>query len=310
MKKLILAFLASSIFWFTTAFAAGIDHFEVEFTPNTAKVGESLDLTIEAVDKNNETILDYDGTILIFSESDPEAELPSALEENTYTFSPADQWKIKFENSVKFKNPGLQNIHIYDLNDDTVFWVAEAEIEEEVVAQNIDISIISPENGLTIWENSMGVSGATQKNHQVKIIVNGTSEFTTTSNADGIFEKVVDGLADGDNIFKAQVLDADMNVVWESDEVSIRVDLNSLSIKNVKTTPEEVDTENSFEVEVIANAWLNEVSVVIDDVLTIWPPSPWDIILGRKVWIPFTTPPRLTFNIQSQSSYVAFFMGP
>jgi len=50
-----------------------------------------LDLTIEAVDKNNVAVNDYKGMILIFSESDPEAQLPIVLEENTYTFKSSDQ---------------------------------------------------------------------------------------------------------------------------------------------------------------------------------------------------------------------------
>jgi hypothetical protein len=50
-----------------------------------------MDLVIEAVDKNNNVIPSYDGTIIIFSETDPEAILPSALKDNTYQFQAADQ---------------------------------------------------------------------------------------------------------------------------------------------------------------------------------------------------------------------------
>lgn len=266
-KKIILAYLASTICSFSWVFASWIDHFEVEFTPNEVKVNESLDLTIEAVDKNNATVLDYKGTILIFSESDPEAELPSALEENTYTFSAADQWKIKFENWVKFKSIWIQNIHIYDLNDDTVFWVAEASVSWEAVVTNLDISIISPESWLTIWENSIVVSWTTQKNYQVKIIINWTEEYLTTSNDDWIFEKKVENLEDWNSTIKAQILDADSNVVWESEEVSIKIELNSLNIKNIKLTPETVDAWDSFEIEVISNPWLTDINAVINDIL-------------------------------------------
>lgn len=283
-KKTLIAFLASTICSFTWVFAAWIDHFEVEFNPNAAKVGESLDLTIEAVDKNNETVLDYDGTILIFSESDPEADLPSALEENTFTFSASDQWKIKFENSVIFKEAWLQDIHIYDLNDDSVFWVAEAEIEEEVEIKSLDIDIITPEDWLTIGKNSIWVSWTTQKNHKVKIILNDTEEFEVTSNNDWIYEKTVDWLADWDNQFKAQVFDADWNMVGESDEVQLRVELDSLNIKGVSVSPEAVDPENSYEVEVVANPKLDEVNVIINDVLTkLDETSPW-VYTAKMYW--------------------------
>jgi hypothetical protein len=267
LKKIILFFLASSICSYTWVFASWIDHFEVKFEPTTVKVNESLDLTIEAMDKNNTVVTNYDWTILIFSESDPEAELPSDLKENTYTFSTEDQWKIKFENWVKFKSAGLQNIHIYDLNDDTVFWVAEATITESKTVSNIDISIIAPENGLTIWKNTIWISWTTQKNHKVKIIVNGKDEYTTTSNDEWVFEKEIENLKDWDNKFKAQVLDADSKIIWESDEVSIKIELNSLAVKNVKLTPKIVDSESNFEIEITSNPGLTKINAIIDDVL-------------------------------------------
>ncbi|MDP2090294.1 MAG: hypothetical protein Q8K30_01735 [Candidatus Gracilibacteria bacterium] len=267
-KKLILAFLASTICSYSGVFAAGVDHFEVKFTPLTAKVGEALDLEIEAVDKNGKTVPGYKGTILIFSETDPEAVLPSILEENTYTFTTSDQGKVKFENAVIFKSAGLQDINIYDLNDDTVLGIAEAQISADTSIKNIEISISSPENGLTIGKNSISVSGLTQKNHQVKIIVNGKEEISTTSNDSGIYEKTIEKLADGENSFKAQVLDASGKVVGESKEVKIKVEESNLNIKSVKANPNKVDPETSYDVEVITNPKLDEVSVIINDVVT------------------------------------------
>lgn len=211
--------------------------------------------------------------------------MPSALEENTYTFTAADQWKIKFENSVKFKTAWIQNINIYDLNDDTVFWIAEATISEETVIQDIDISILSPENWLTIWEDSINVSWKTKKNHQIKIILNSKDEIDTTSNDDWTFEILIENLIDWENTIKAQVLDADLNIIWESNEVSLKYDMSNLSIKNVSVTPEEVDSENSFEVEVLSNPNLMEVTIIIDDVVSILEEtSSW--LYAAKVFAP------------------------
>ena len=289
-KKLILAFLASSLLSFSSVFAAWIDHFEVKLNPESAEVWEALDLTIEAVDKNNTVITDYDWTILIFSESDPEATLPSALEENTYTYLASDQWVIKFENAVKFNNKWTQNIHIYDLNDDTVFWVAEAEITEAAIVENIDIEILSPENWLTIWENKIWISWKTQKNHQIKIIINWKNELKTTSNDSWNFEIEATDLVDWDNLIKAQVLDADWNVIWESDEVSIKVDINNLNIKNVKIIPESVDPENAYEIQVVANPNLTSVQIIVNDVLsTLEETESWiysvKLVSPNKPWI-------------------------
>jgi len=94
----------------SSVFAAGIDHFNVIMTPDQINAWESVDLSIEAADKNDVTVKDYSWTILIFSESDANAELPSALDQNTYSFMTSDQWLIKFENAVTFSQEWLQNI--------------------------------------------------------------------------------------------------------------------------------------------------------------------------------------------------------
>ena len=268
LKKSLLTIASFLVAAYSPIYAAGIDHFEVKLNPNSAKVWESLDLEIEAVDKNNMTVSDYVWEILIFSESDPEVELPSSLQENTYMFEPADQWKVKFENAVKFKANWLQDIHIYDLNDNTVYWVWEATIEKVEKPQNIDITIESPENGLTIWEDSITISWISNKNHQIKIIVNWSDEISTTTNNDWIFETTATWLNAWDNGFVAQILDSDWKKIWESSEVKIKVQLNELNIKNVAVNPAEVDAENSYEIEVTANPWLKEVTVIVNDIVT------------------------------------------
>jgi hypothetical protein len=133
------------LFGYTSVFAAGIHQFNVTLSSEAVQAGESLDLIIQAVDKNNEVVSDYNGTILIFSESDPEAELPSALEENTYTFSAADQGMVKFENAVSFKKSGKQDLYVYDLDDETVMGVAETDVAKEVTPTTAEIELISPE---------------------------------------------------------------------------------------------------------------------------------------------------------------------
>jgi len=195
---------------------AALDRFEVVLGQDTAEVGQSLDITITAVDKNGETVTDYDGSILVFSESDAAADFPNDLSENSYTFETANEWEVKFENAVKFSTAWAQDIHVYDLNDENILGIAEVVISEKDVAQALEISIYTPEKGLTIGKNSLKVSGGTSKNHQIKIVLNGDKEITTTSNDDGIFEKEITELIDGENSIQAFVLDSDENEIWSS----------------------------------------------------------------------------------------------
>ncbi len=266
---LLASFVLCSFFWFSQVFAATVDHFNVELNPSSAQVWEALDMTIEARDKNDAVITDYDGTIIVFSETDKEAEFPNTLEENTYTFKTSDQWMVKFENAVKFKNEGKQSVHVYDLNDDKIMGVAEVDITDSKQTQNVDISILSPETGLTIAENKINVSGTTKKNHRVVIILNNKDEITTTSNSEWVFEKELTNLPDGESVIKAVVMDADNKKVWESSSVNIKVNSSAPKVQSIKIDPRgEVEPETLISVEVVANMGLSEVKAIINDVIT------------------------------------------
>lgn len=267
--RILAGFIVTWILSFSTVLAAGIDHFNVTMTPDQINAWESLDLMIEAADKNDVTVKDYNGTILIFSESDGNAELPSALDQNTYTFMSSDQWVVKFENAVTFSAQGLQNIYIYDIDDDTIIGLGEVNVSKKVIIEDIAIDILSPENGLTIWDSNIKISGTTQKNHKIIVVLNDEqdSKLTTISNNNGDFEKEVINLKNGENTIIAHVLNADEEIVGSSNEINIKVESIAPTFKNVKVNPTSIETEWEYEVEVIASKELTNVSVIIDDVV-------------------------------------------
>ena len=256
-----------SVLWLGSVFAAGIDHFEVSFTPESAQLWESIDIEIKAVDKNNVVVDDYDGTILVFSETDPEVVLPDELNQNTYTFVEADQGMIRFENAIRFQQMGLQDIHVYDLNDDSVFGLGEANIEKQEVLDSLEIDILSPQHNITVGEKSIRISGTTQKNYQVHIIVNDENKAQTTSNNDGVFEYDVE-LSEWENTLVAQVLNADNNVIGASEEVKVLVASNLPSFKWLSYSPEEIETWASVDIEVVATAGLVSANIILNDIVS------------------------------------------
>lgn len=259
-----------SLFSIWSAFAAGpIDHFDVVLWKETAKVWEALDITISAVDKNSETITDYTGDILVFSESDVEAEFPTVLSENSYSFTSADEWSVKFENAVKFNNSWVQDLYVYDLNDENILWIAEITISESSETQNIEIKILSPENGVTLGKNNITISGTTQKNHQVRIIVNNQQDLFTTSNAEGLFEKEVEWLQQWANTLQAHVLNADNEKIGESERIDIKINSSAPEFKTITITPTgDIEAQSEVVIEVVSNIGLSSVNVIIDDVIT------------------------------------------
>ncbi len=271
MKWYIKIFVFLFSLWaFLPSYAAGVlDHFEVVLGMPEAKVGEALDITISAVDKNNEIITDYTWEILVFSESDQQAEFPSDLAENSYSFTTANEGSVKFENAVKFKNTWTQDIYVYDLNDENILWVAQVDISAEEVLQDLEILVLSPENGVTLGKNNITISGTTQKNHQVRIMVNNAQEYFTTSNADGVFEKEVEGLQQWANSLQAFVLNADNEVIWESDAVDIKINSNAPEFKKLTITPTgEIEAGSEISMELVSNVWLREVQIIINDIIT------------------------------------------
>ena len=236
----------------------------------SAKVGEALDITISAVDKNNEIITDYTWDILVFSESDKEAEFPNDLSENSYSFTTSNEWSVKFENAVQFKNAWKQDVYVYDLNDENILGLAEVTITENQAGANLDIEIQSPENGITIGQDSILVSGTTQKNYQVRISVNNSEGIFTTTNDQWVFEKKIEDLQQWANSIQAFVLDADDKVVGESKAISVKVDASLPSFKSITITPEgNVAADAPITITVVSSIWLTEVQAIIDDAITV-----------------------------------------
>lgn len=282
----VAVWLIFSLFSLSHVFAWTIDHFEVLVEPTKSQVGETVDITIEAKDSDNKKVNDYKGTIIIFSETEKDAEFPNELQDNTYEFTNENQGTVKFENAVKFKTVGNHTVQVYDLNDDKILWIGEVEITGKATTQSAEISLLSPETGITIWETTVTVSGQTQKNHRVILSINGTEEITTTSNNDGIFEKDVTWLKDWENSIVAYVLNADNNRIGQSIPVLLKVDTSNPILSSIKITPSgEVESESKIAVELVASLWLTTVSIIVDDILT----SLKDIGAGKYTW-EFTAP--------------------
>lgn len=250
-------------------FAAGaIDSFEIILWKNKANVGEALDITITAVDKNWEIVTNYRGDILVFSETDAQAEFPNDLAENKYSFTEINEWSVKFENAVKFKNTGTQDVYVYDLDDENILWVAEVEISQEDTESNVEIKILSPEEGVTLGKNDLILSWTTRKNYQIRITVNDDQDIFTTSNEDWVFEKEITDLIQWTNIFLTEILNADNEVIGTSERINIKIDSQLPEFKRISITPiGEVEAESKINIEVVSNTWLSEVQAIINDVI-------------------------------------------
>lgn len=266
--KILLLLLLS--FSFSPAFAAEIDYLDVKLWSDTTRVWEALDLTITAMDKDNNIVDDYLGTILVFSETDLKAELPSVLTEWTYTFTLSDAWVVKFENAVIFNTTGKQDLNVYDLNDETdsVAWIIEVEVlENNVVVETGAIEIRSPENNSTLTSRDITVAGKTSSNSRVIILAN-NKEFETISNSDGIFETTLDDMKDGNLTIAANLLSSDDEIIETSEAISIKVNAATPPIINISPIPPTGFPWYTIDMEILSEPGLTKAEMVLNDVIT------------------------------------------
>lgn len=271
MKNLLrLSALFLGLWFYGLSFAA-IDHFDIQATPTKVKVGESVDITLKAMDKDWNVVKDYVWEVLIFSQSDPKAEFPWVLTENTYKFKTWDAWVVKFENAVKFTKAWTQDINVYDISNEDIFGYAEVEVTNDAPAtQSWDISIKYPENGITLWTDKVKVSWTTLKNHKLKIVLNNEKETDSISNGEWLFEVELTSIPSWENTLKAKLFDADGKSIWESSEVFFKIEANTPKFKSIKLAPEalEYSPEYVVNVTVEATSWLTSLDVIINDVVS------------------------------------------
>lgn len=308
MKSLLKVFstLITISLYSTTLWAVTVEKFDIQTIPNKVKVWESVDIIVKALDKDWNVVKDYAWEVLIFSQSDPKAEFPWVLTENTYKFKASDAWVVKFENAVKFTKAWTQDINVYDTSNEDVFWLTEVEVTawEDTTSSKEDISINSPENGVTLWSDKVKVSWYTLKNHKVKIILNTDKEVEAISNWEWIFETELTSVPSWENSLVAKILDADWKVIWESSKILFKIESSAPKFKSIKVTPEwEVAWETILNVELEASNWLTDVSVVLNDLVEklnetskawiyAWtitaPKENWDykisVILKNEIW--------------------------
>ncbi|NDK07926.1 hypothetical protein EOM39_01615 [Candidatus Gracilibacteria bacterium] len=267
--KLIFAFILLFIFNYSYS-ASSVDHFDIKLGSDEIAIDKAVDMTIEAKDSDGNLVKDYRGTILIMSETDPKAEFPKEIKDNSYKFTESDGGKAKFENSLIFRNLGKQQVNVFDFNNEDVTGMAEINVIDESDEDVISIKISSPSDGSILTNNFITLAGSTKKNHQVSIKVTGTkTERTvkTESNSDGLYEKKIENLDDGDYKVYASVINSEGKEAGKTEEVKVSIKTKKPEFNSFKVKPYEIHPEDKINLEVKATKDLATVKVMIEDTI-------------------------------------------
>ena len=157
------------------ATASKADSFEVTTNPETTETWEAIDLTVKVLDKDWKVVKDYAWTIYITVDNDTKATIPYA---DWYTFEAADLWQKTFSKWLSFTKEWKMKVIVMDIDNDQL----EGAVDVTVWAggwdtggnASGDITITSPDNGMTIADWKVTVSGSTKKNSKIKFFLNGT----------------------------------------------------------------------------------------------------------------------------------------
>lgn len=274
MKRLFAALLSLAFLLpHPAVFAAGkVAKFSLTVN-QSAKVGEALDLTVKALDKDGGTVADYAGTVYVTVDNDSKATLPYA---EGYTFVAADQGAKTFSKGLAFSKVGNMTVSVIDIDDDKVEGIAKVNVTEGDVGPGVTgneaVTLSAPESGSTVSGTETDVVGTTKKNSKFQVFLNGTKSGEGQSDDKGAILYKLGGLSEENNVLEVKVLDGSDKEAGTSGKISFKLaadkgpEFKSITVKEGKS----VKAGTVLNVTVTAEPKLKEVSVSLGDSIEVF----------------------------------------
>ncbi len=263
---LIAVITLSSVAWSAESIPQKIHHFTLT-TPDSAKTGEAIDVTVEARDKDDKVISTYHGSVFFQAPSDFNATLPS--QGKAILFTESDKWVKKLSKAVIFKKVWEQSLEVSDAVEDASgkksIRVDAATDTSTASGKQDSITIITPANNdILNMGDFITVSGYSKKNSKVNIKLNGSDIATVPTDENWLYSKTLPTLTQQSNIIVTELLDG-TNKVTSSTQVRFSLSntnpvLNSLTIAPNATI--EISTPITLTID--ADPGLSEVSITLD----------------------------------------------
>ena len=226
-KTLIASVLALGILgiWFVAnnAHAADPDAFIVEVVPSSFDVNETVDITIKAAKANGEIVKEYQGDVFIEIEGIVDTADYTVPSDGLYTFLPQDQGVKLFSKGLAIKKSWTFTIKVSDIINDTIEWqktVIVGTTTDTTAAETI--TLISPIAGGIEKNNIVNVMATAPSlpNAPYEIYINNNLVSQGMTNANGDISAYVSGITEWDNILQIKILNANNEVIGESEITS------------------------------------------------------------------------------------------
>ncbi len=244
-KTLTVSVLALGMLWMgfvaNNVLAADPAAFSVEVTPSSFDVNEAVDITIKATTSNGETVKDYQGDVFIEVEGIVDTADYTVPSDGLYTFLPQDQGVKLFSKGLTIKKAGTFTIKVSDIINDSI--VGQKTIIVGTTAPTTTtetVTLISPVPG-GIEKNSIAnimASAPALPNAPYEIYIDNTAVSQWTTNANGDISAYVSGITEWDNTLQIKILNANNEVIGESEVVSFTYQpIKDGVFNNIKITP-------------------------------------------------------------------------
>lgn len=232
--------------------------------PTTAKVGEAIDITVRAIDKDHKVVTSYRGSI-IFNTDNIGDVIPAPGK--TVAFIADDNGEKKFSKGVIFKKSGKQKIFVNDVSDD-IMGEATIMVEAWTVTPTTNdqtVTITTPGKDTKIVGDMVTVSGNTRKNSKINIKLNGKDIGPVVSDDTWLFYKTITGLSQDSNTITADLVDGAGTIIASSSEVRFTRATDSSSTYGVTISPAStVEASSPIVITVDATPGLSELTILLD----------------------------------------------
>ncbi|MBP6981342.1 hypothetical protein KBB25_00990, partial [Candidatus Gracilibacteria bacterium] len=245
--------------------AQKIHHFTI-IAPPTTKVGQAIDIKVEARDKDDKIIPSYNGSVYFQSTTDFGATLPA--QGKSVQFKTSDNGAITISKAIIFKRAGSQTLTVTETIEDADGSVTiKVDPADDTTGSGSNtaetISIITPDNNSTITNDTVTVSGKTKKNSKISIKLNGKEVATVLSDDTGIYTKSLTDLTQSSNIISASVLDGNNTVIGTA-ESKFGVATDGPQLIGTSVTPTSVTTGDTVTITTEADPGLSDLSFILD----------------------------------------------
>ena len=256
------------VVWAADAIPQKIHHFAV-IAPDTAKVGEAIDVTVEARDKDDKLIPTYHGSVFFQASTDFNATIPSQGKAIQF-IQETDKGVKKFNKGVIFKKVGEQSLEVSDAVEDAsgkkTIKIDAADSTTTPSGSGTDtISILTPSNNdIVNMGDLVTISGYGKKNSKVNVKLNGSEFATVSTDENGLYSKTLPTLTQQSNIVMVDLLDG-TNKVLGTAQVRFSVSNTNPVMNSLTIAPNaSVEAGASITLTVDADPGLSEVSITID----------------------------------------------